>query len=78
MNVLRGASRTLTEFHPLLIFEHGYSELYNHNSGELWDLLSDCGYRIFTAEGAGPYPRETFGMSTSEWNYMAVSAGWSP
>ncbi len=72
VRVFRGASETLRRRQPVLMFEHGHSGLYETTSDELWDLLNDCGYRIFNMEGAGPYTREQFRTPAPEWNYLAV------
>lgn len=77
VRVLRGAVATLREYRPIILFEHGYSEIYGTSSADLWDILDDCGYRLFNSEGEGPYSREVFERSfqAPQWNYMGIPAG---
>lgn len=72
VRVLRGATETLHRFRPIVIFEHGHSDLYDTTSDELWDLLTECGYRIFNMEGAGPYSLDQFRTPAPEWNFLAI------
>ncbi len=76
LQVLRGASETLHRHRPCVLFEHGIggADLYGSRSSELFDLLDDCGLRIFDLDGEGPYSRERFDAAFSEpiWNYLAV------
>lgn len=75
-NVLRGALDTLSRHRPVVLFEHGIggADLYDATSGELHDLLTDVGLRIFDLEGNGPFERREFERLYSEpiWNYVAV------
>jgi FkbM family methyltransferase len=79
VRVLRGVRRTLEAHRSVLLFEHGAggADLYGTTSGELWELLSGCGLRIFDLEGNGPFTREEFEQLFSEpvWNYVAAPAG---
>lgn len=54
--VLQGGRRVFEEHRPLLVLEHvaGTAELYGASSLELWELLGDMGYVVFTATGVGP------------------------
>lgn len=72
VKVFRGALSTLRRFRPVVLFEHGRAELYETTSDELWDMLSDCGYRIFNSEGLGPYGRDQFRTPAPEWNYVGI------
>jgi FkbM family methyltransferase len=75
LQVLRGATRTLAEHRPVVVFEHGQgaAEHYGTGSGELWDLLDGVGLRIFDLAGAGPYSRARFEAAFAEpvWNWVA-------
>lgn len=76
LSVLRGATETLHRHRPYVIFEHGLggADLYGSRSSELFDLLDDCGLRIFDLTGDGPYSHDRFEAAFSEpiWNYVAV------
>ncbi|HEX7292172.1 MAG TPA: FkbM family methyltransferase [Conexibacter sp.] len=76
--VMRGAAETLARHRPFVIFEHGIggADLYGSQPGELFDLLADCGLRIFDLEGDGPYTRDGFEAVFSEpiWNFLAAPA----
>lgn len=76
--VLRGATETLRTHRPFVLFEHGVggADLYGSGPSELYDLLEDCGLRIFDLEGDGPYSRKRFEATFSEpiWNYLAAPA----
>ena len=71
VKVFGGAVETLRRFRPVLLFEHDRSDLYETTSDVLWDLLDECGYRIFNLEGSGPYSRDQFRTPAPEWNYAA-------
>jgi hypothetical protein len=76
--VMRGAAETLARHRPFVIFEHGIggADLYGSKPGELFDLLSDAGLRIFDLEGDGPYTRDGFEAVFTEpiWNFLAAPA----
>jgi len=76
--VLRGAAETLARHKPFVIFEHGVggADLYGSKPGEVYDLLSDAGLRIFDLEGDGPYTRDGFEAVFTEpiWNFLAAPA----
>lgn len=79
VNVLRGALETLHRHRPVVIFEHGAggADLYGATSGELHDLLTGAGFRIFDLDGDGPYHRARFEALFTEpvSNYVAVPNG---
>jgi FkbM family methyltransferase len=74
-DVLQGSVKTMEAHHPVLWFEHGRS--YGSGStasGEIWDLLTGLGYRIFDADGRGPLQRrELIGTPGDPrmWNWLA-------
>ena len=76
--VMRGAAETLARHRPFVIFEHGIggADLYGSKPTEVFDLLTDCGLRIFDLEGDGPYTRDRFEAVFAEpiWNFLAAPA----
>lgn len=72
VRVLEGAASTLQRFNPVVLFEHGRTDLYETTSGQLWDMLTELGYRIFNLEGDGPYSRDRFRSHMPEWNYIGI------
>ena len=76
--VMRGAAETLARHRPFVIFEHGVggADLYGSQPGELFDLLTDAGLRLFDLEGDGPYTRDGFEAVFTEpiWNFLAAPA----
>jgi FkbM family methyltransferase len=61
--VLEGALRTVVEFQPTVIFEHGSgsAEHFGTSPGDLHRLLvQDARMRIFDLDGGGPYSRGEF------------------
>ncbi len=76
--VMRGAAETLARHRPFVIFEHGIggADLYGAKPGELFDLLTECGLRVFDLEGNGPYTRDGFEAVFAEpiWNFLAAPA----
>ncbi len=74
LDVLRGASGLLASARPPIVFEHvaAAGELYGHAPGELWDLLAQAGYRIFSVTGEGPFQRDRFTAPTRTVNWLAV------
>ncbi|MGN6190198.1 MAG: FkbM family methyltransferase [Conexibacter sp.] len=76
--VMRGAAETLARHRPFVIFEHGIggADLYGSQPGEVFDLLGECGLRIFDLEGDGPYTRDGFEAVFTEpiWNFLAAPA----
>ncbi len=76
LGVLRGAVETLHRHRPYVVFEHGAggADLYDARPTEVFDLLADCGLRIFDLDGVGPYSREYFEATFTEpiWNFLAA------
>jgi len=76
--VMRGAAETLARHRPFVIFEHGVggADLYGSQPGELFDLLGECGLRVFDLEGEGPYARDDFEAVFAQpiWNFLAAPA----
>ena len=76
--VMRGAAETLARHRPFVIFEHGVggADLYGSQPGELFDLLNECGLRVFDLEGEGPYARDDFEAVFAQpiWNFLAAPA----
>jgi FkbM family methyltransferase len=71
--VLQGGRAVLAEARPVLILEHvaEAAALYGATSAELWDLLGDSDYEIFSVTGDGPYARSEFISSTGVVNWLA-------
>ncbi len=74
--VLQGGLQTLARVRPLIIFEHvaAAASLYGGSSGELWDLVTAAGYRVFAVTGEGPYEREAFAAARTVVNWLGVPA----
>jgi len=76
--VMRGAAETLARHRPFVIFEHGVggADLYGSKPGDVFDLLTGAGLRIFDLEGDGPYTRDGFEAVFTEpiWNFLAAPA----
>ena len=74
--VLRGATRTIAAHRPVILFEHGIggADHYGTSSLEIFQLIHDCGLRIFDSDGVGPYSEATFCTSFEApmWNWLAV------
>jgi len=73
--VLQGGRAVLTEARPVVIFEHvsDAAALYGTTSAELWDLLNDSDYEIFTVTGDGPFTRSAFADARGVVNWLARS-----
>jgi len=73
--VLEGGRSVLAKARPLLIFEHvaGAAALYGATSAELWDLLTESDYEIFSVTGDGPFARAAFIGSSGVVNWLARS-----
>lgn len=67
LEVLRGATRVLSDRRPVVIFEHEpvAARLYGGTSAEVWTILDEQGYRLFAITGEGPLDRSTFAAGTS-------------
>lgn len=78
LHALRGAAATIERARPYVLFEHGLggADLYGSRPGELHDLLTGAGLRIFDLDGEGPYTRDRFEAVFAEpiWNFLAVPA----
>jgi len=66
LGVLRGATRTLAEHRPIVVFESLHAD-----RGELWDLWSDAGYAIRVLPDGPALDARSFGTSP-ETNFVAV------
>ncbi len=75
--VLEGGRELLARARPAVVFEHvpAASALYGYGSGELWDLLNVCGYRIMSVTGRGPFERDAFLAASGVVNWLAAAAG---
>lgn len=78
VKVLQGAAGLLRRHRPTVVFEHGFggADLYGSTSAELYDLLDDCGLRVFDLAGDGPITRQRFlddFTSPERWNWLAVA-----
>ncbi len=72
--VLEGGRGLLVRERPLVIFEHVASaaEVYGASSEDLWKLLSDLDYVIFSATGAGPFAHPEPATGEGIINWLAV------
>jgi FkbM family methyltransferase len=73
LEVLRGARGVLERCRPLLILEHvpQTAVLYGASSRELWVLLAESSYEIFTATGEGPVTSAMLGAHPDVVNWIA-------
>lgn len=76
LGVFEGALRTLENWHPTVVFEHGFggSNFFGTTSDQVYDLLVDqVGLRIFDIDGGGPYSRAEFEALYNEpiWFFVA-------
>jgi FkbM family methyltransferase len=71
--VLEGGRGLLSDVRPTLIFEHvaQAAALYGATSAELWGLLSELSYEIFSATGDGPFTRAMFEEPSDIVNWLA-------
>lgn len=62
LEVIEGGRALLLEVKPVLILEHVSSaaELYGRSSHELWELLAELNYELFSVSGEGPFTRAAF------------------
>jgi FkbM family methyltransferase len=74
LDVLRGAQAVLSGARPIVLFEHvaAAARLYGSQSGALWDLLAELGYRVFAVTGEGPIARAAFSESADVVNWLAT------
>ena len=63
-----------------MIFEHvaDAAALYDARPGDVWDLLYELGYAVFSVTGEGPYARAQFAAERSVVNWLARPAHESP
>lgn len=75
LDVLRGARHILTRDRPVVVFEHQPKDARAlAESQELYQLLSDAGYRLFDIDGNGPLDEHSFLESARRrrvWTYVA-------
>jgi FkbM family methyltransferase len=76
LGVLQGAGELLARARPLIIFEHvaEAGAVYGYESTELWELLTQAGYRIMSVTGAGPFGRDAFAAASGVVNWLATPA----
>jgi FkbM family methyltransferase len=74
LDVLGGARAVLSQARPIVLFEHvaAAARLYGAQSGALWDLFAELGYRVFAVTGEGPIARAAFGESVDVVNWLAT------
>jgi FkbM family methyltransferase len=72
--VLEGGRSLLERVRPLVIFEHvsSASALYEAPPAGPFELLSELGYEIYSATGAGPITQEAFTESDGVVNWIAA------
>lgn len=59
--VLRGAERTIKQFKPVILVEHGSAALgYGESPATFFDCVTDLGLRIFNFDGDAHYQRGAF------------------
>lgn len=76
LQVLRGACQTLARHRPMVLLEHGLAAAaaYGTHPGDVHDVLTEPGLRVFDFDGGGPYGRAEFiGLVESGpfWNWLA-------
>jgi FkbM family methyltransferase len=75
VRVLFGARRILAEHHPTIWIEHGTlsAAAYDTTTADLWNLLTEHGYRVWTADGQGPLDLAQMQAANDMpmWTYMA-------
>lgn len=71
--VLEGARKLLSDVRPLVVFEHvaAAAALYEASSRDVWRLLADAGYEVFTATGLGPIDEAAFAAPGHVVNWIA-------
>jgi len=79
LDVLRGATATLKQFKPYLVFEHFVDAYrpYGIEPRDIWAFLcSELAYRIFSIDGVGPLSESEFTHLADSrlcWNFVAHS-----
>ncbi|MFQ5918540.1 MAG: FkbM family methyltransferase [Thermoplasmata archaeon] len=77
LQVFQGATRTLKESQPYLIFEHGLggADHYGTTPQMIFELLvEECGLRLFRLDGSRPLSLDEFVStfrSNTAWNFLA-------
>jgi FkbM family methyltransferase len=73
LGVMEGARTLLSQARPVVIFEHvaAAAALYGSSPENLWDLLAELKYEIFSVTGDGPFTRREFANNTSVVNWLA-------
>ena len=78
LQVLRGSAETMARHRPVVMFEHGVggADAYGSRPGEVFDVLTTAGLRIFDLDGSGPYSRMRFEdtFTAPVWNFLAAPA----
>lgn len=77
--VFQGAERTLREWRPTIVFEHGArtANPYGTTPEMLYDLLTGFGLRLYSLNGRGPHSLKEFIQRCTpptrppEWNFVA-------
>ena len=74
--VFQGARETLARRRPHVLFEHtiGCASYHGAEPEQVWDVLVECGLRIFDLEGDGPLSRDQFSdafHTRSRHNFLA-------
>lgn len=74
--VLEGARGVIGRSRPRIILEHveESSLLYDASSADVFDIVADLGYRVFTLDGDGPVARGRFVADAVTVNWL-LSAG---
>ncbi|MEN0015273.1 MAG: FkbM family methyltransferase [Solirubrobacteraceae bacterium] len=69
--VLEGARRTIEQYRPTLMVEHGSAAAgYGETSSTFWDLSHELGMRIYDFDGNGPYDRPGFMKAVGPFGYF--------
>ena len=78
--VLQGGRGLLARVRPHVIFEHvaDAAALYDARPGDVWDLLHELGYAVFSVTGEGPYARAQFVAERGVVNWLARPADEAP
>jgi FkbM family methyltransferase len=73
LQVLKGARELLARTRPVLVIEHVASAaaLYDSSSGQIFDLLDELRYGLFSVTGQGPVARAAFGADERVVNWLA-------
>lgn len=73
---LRGAPRLLEGSRPTIWLDHGHrsAAIHGTTTQDLWDLLQEHRYRLFTADGDGPLTWTEFSATDGQviWTFIAT------